>query len=131
MAQVNAVQSFIAKCNQTPEIFELFANRITANNLPDNQPIPCARVREITSQQMYHHGGEGGRFVLLQVDVYSDTPGNANTASETIRSAFSGYKGMIGSLVAGMCKATIVYSNRDPETLRHVRIVEVEIPTND
>jgi len=131
MAQVNVVQAFIAQCNRTAEIFAAFSNRITADFVPDGQALPYARVREATSRQTYHFKGEAGRFAAVQVDVYGSTPSNAYEASEVIRSAFSGHSGLVGTLNAGMCTVNVIYSNLDPDSRNHLRILEVEIPTND
>jgi len=89
-------------------------------------------MREITTGNKYAHIGNVGRVVIVQVDVFDDDESGSNTNSELIRSAFDGYKGMIGSTInAGMVKARRVNQEWESEDRVFMRIVEVEISTND
>ena len=108
-----------------------FANRITPDTLPSGQTYPCARVLQVGTDQRYHFKGESGRKALIQIDVYDDDLLGADANAEIVRAAFSGYKGMIGSIDAGMVKARIVSGSWNEVARNFHRILEIEISTND
>jgi len=107
-----------------------FANRITPDHIPDNQAYPHARILQIGTDQRYHFKGENGRKCLIQIDVYDDDLVGADANAEIIRLAFSGYKGQMGTIDAGMVKAHIVSGEWNVEARNFHRIIELEISTN-
>jgi hypothetical protein len=124
-------QAVIRHLMNTPVVVTAFANRITADKIPDNQTYPHARVWVVTSPQGYHHQGESGRQPLVQIDVFDDDVAGADTYTELIRSALSGYRGMMGSLNAGAVFVNPVSGMWNEETRSYRRILEVRVLTND
>jgi hypothetical protein len=135
MAEITS--AIIAHCKNNATITAAFSTRIYGNKIPDIpdgsvQVFPYARMREITTGNQYHHGGTSGRVVLVQVDVFDDDESGANTNSELIRSAFDGYKGMIGSTInAGIVKSRRVSQEWMSEDRKFQRIIEISVSTND
>jgi hypothetical protein len=122
----------VKHCINTPAIFAAFGNRITPDKVPDNQTYPFARVLQIASDQQYRiDGKENGRMVMVQIDVFDNDLIGADANAELIRTAFSGYTGMMGSVNAGLVKARLVSGSWNSEVKDFHRIVELEIQTND
>lgn len=131
MSKSNVQQAVISHCNTSETIVNVFGRRITSDTIPDKQPLPHARVREIAARGEYlTTGAEAGRFLVFQFDIFGSTPEEASTAFETLRQAFSGYFGQMGSIVVGLCQVQSLGGNLDPETRTYKRILQVEIPTN-
>jgi len=130
------IPAMIAHCMNNSAVKAAFGTRIYGNKINDvpgggAQPFPYARMREIAPDQKYTHQGYAGRTVLVQVDVFDDDESGANTNSELIRFLFDAYKGMIGTVNAGMVKARRINQEWQPEDRNFIRIVEVEVSTND
>jgi len=124
-------QAMIAHLNATAKVFAVFGNRITPDNVPDNQVYPFARLKVISSPRAYTHDVKPTRTILLQVDVYSDTSNGADTARDTIKDALSGYRGMIGDVDAGYVFVDNGLEMWQPEDRNYWRVLEVRIGTND
>ena len=129
MAEIK--QSFITFCNNNAAIFAVMGNRLTAENVPDNQAYPYGVVNEITGPLRYTFQGDAGRVVTLQIDVFGETQTQADAAAEALKAALSGYRGMMGSLNAGRVFVTDVRGNWDGDLRSYRRILEISIGTND
>lgn len=128
----DAKVAFIAFCNANAEIFGTFGNRITADRIPDAQPLPNARIMQVSSPQGYLMGkGKSGRKVKLQVDVYAADPASADSSAALIENALSGYKGMLGELDAGFVFVRNINGDWNAAARDTHRILELEIGTND
>lgn len=130
------IPAIILHCANNPTITAAFGYRIFGNTIPDlpgggPQPFPYVRMREIATGNKYSHNGNSGRVVLVQMDVFDDDEIGANTNSEIIRAAFDGYKGMISTVNAGMVKARRVSGDWQGDDRSYIRILELEISTND
>ena len=108
----------------------VFDHRITGKDVPDGQTYPYAYLWEVTSPQQYHHQGESGRVALIQCDVVSDTPSSVDLAKRTIKTALSGYRGMMGELNIGYCFVNTADVPKDPDQLAYRNILELTISTN-
>lgn len=133
---IEIIPAIIKHCANNPTITAAFGSRIFGNTIPDlpgggPQPFPNARMREIATGNIYAHTGNTGRTVLVQIDVFDDDEAGANANSEIIRAAFDGYRGMIGTVNAGMVKARRVSGDWQGEERSYIRILELEISTND
>lgn len=132
MTQYDVKPAIIALCNATETVLTAFAHRIHPDTLPD--PIagyPCARVLQVGTDQRYNYQGESGRKVMAQIDVYDDDIAGADANAEIMRSAFSGYKGRMGNIDAGMVEARIVSGSWNAEARNHHRIIEVLVSTSN
>jgi hypothetical protein len=86
---------------------------------------------QIGNDQRYHFQGESGRKVLVQFDIYDDDIAGADGNAELVRNVFSGYKGHMGNVNAGMVTAKLV-SGEWNETARNFhRLIEIMVNTND
>jgi len=112
-------------------VFAAFANRITADKLPDIVTYPCARVWVVVNPQSYQLAGENGRAVLAQIDVYDDDIAGADANVELIRSSLSGFQGQMGNVNVGRAFVRNVAGVWNAEAKNYHRILEVEIGTND
>ena len=121
----------IAFLTQNADIFAAFGNRITADKIPDGQAFPNARIWIPAEKRKFHHGGTGGRKVLLQIDVYAETSQSADVSASLIDSAMSGYRGMMGSMSVGMCTTKTTSGLPNPDFRMIHRMIEVEVSTND
>lgn len=108
-----------------------FARRITGNKVPDGQTYPYAKLKVIGNQHKYHMKGYSGRNALVQCDIFDDDEPGADANAEIIRNALDGYKGMIGNLDAGMVRARVLSGVWNPENRNYLRILEIEVDTND
>lgn len=129
MAEIK--QAIIKHFMNNADIVSAFANRITADKFPDLQAYPRARVWVVNNDQKYHMQGEGGRNVMVQIDMDDDDISGADTNAELLRLSLSGFKGQMGNVNAGMVKARIVNGVWDETTRSYRRIIEVEVLTND
>jgi len=130
MAEIK--QAVIAHLNNNADVFATFANRITAEKVPDNQAYPNGRVWLVTSPRQYHHGGQSGRKATVQIDIYAETQAEADDGAEEVMVSLSGYKGMLGDSVdAGYCFVNNISGTWNAEARNYHRILEVEIGTND
>lgn len=128
MAEIKT--AVVAHCNQNAAIFAAFGNRITPDKIPDKQVLPHACVRQIGNDQRYHLKGEAGRKALIQIDVFDSSLTGADSNAELLRAAFSGFRGQMGAIDAGMVKANIT-GRWDEEARNFRRLIELEISTND
>jgi hypothetical protein len=134
MAEI--VPAIIAHCANNTAVTAAFGNRIRGDRLMDKpgggaQTYPYAILTDITTGNLYTHQGGAGRVVMVQVDVYDDSPTDADTNAELIRSLFDAHKGMIGTINAGMVKARRVSGKWDEGLRSSRRILEIEVKTND
>jgi hypothetical protein len=128
----DAKLAFIAFCNANAEILAVFAHRITATRIPDNQAFPNARVLQVSSAPRYSHDKNMcGRKIRLQVDVYSDTPTTADLGMSTLETALSGYKGMMGTMNVGYSFVKTIDGDWNTTAREEHRMLELEIGTND
>jgi len=113
-----------------PTVVALFDHRITGDDVPDGQTYPYAYLWEVTSPQNYNHQGESGRVALVQCDVVSDTIIGADESKRTIKSALSGYRGMMGDVNVGFCFVNEASVPKDADQKAYRRILELTIGTN-
>jgi len=114
-----------------PTVTTLFDRRITGDDVPDGQTYPYAYLWEVTSPQNYNHQGESGRVALVQCDVVSDTIIGADEAKRTIKSALSGYRGMMGDVNVGFCFVNEASVPKDADQKAYRRILELTLGTNN
>lgn len=131
MAQFDIKPACIALCNATSAVLAAFGNRIHPDTLPEIVTYPCARILQIGTDQRYHLQGESGRKIMAQIDVYDDDLAGADANAEIMRNAFSGYKGQMGNVNAGMVKARIVSGSWNAEARNYHRIIEVLVSTSN
>lgn len=125
-------QALITFCNNHTEIFATFGNRITADRIPDAQPLPNARVIVVSDPRTYLLSkGRSGRKIRLQVDVYAETVASADTSVAVLETALEGYKGMLGTLDAGYVFVKNIPGDWNEAGRNEHRILELEIGTND
>ena len=127
----NIITSMISFLNNDATVYGVFANRITADKIPNNQEYPHARIWLVSSPYQYNLLGEAGRKTRIQVDVYADTQAEADEGIDALHSALSGYKGMMGSVDVGRCFARNLFGSWNSEARNYHRLMEVEIGTND
>lgn len=114
-----------------PTVTALFDHRITGDDVPDGQTYPYAYMWEPNSSRMYTYNGAGGREVLVQCDVVSDTIIGADEAKRTIEDALTGYRGMMGDVMVGKCFVNTVDVPKDADQKAYRRILELTIGTNN
>jgi hypothetical protein len=113
-----------------PTVTALFDHRITGDDVPDGQSYPYAYMWEPNSNRIYTHQGAGGREVLVQCDVVSDTIIGVDLAKRTLEDALTGYRGMMGEVMVGKCEVNTVSVPKDPDQKAYRRILEINIGTN-
>lgn len=129
MAEIKT--ALVTFCNSRSEIVATFANRITAELVPDGQTYPYAVFNEITAAPQYGHFGENGRTITIQFDIFGETQTQADAARDVLKSALSGYRGMVGNIYAGRVFVTEARGNWNQDVRNYRRILEVSIGTND
>jgi hypothetical protein len=125
------IPSIIAFLMQNSAVTALLDHRITGDDVPDGQTYPYAYLWEVTSPQNYSHQGESGRVALVQCDVVSDTIIGVDEAKRTIKSALSGYRGMMGDVNVGFCFVNEASVPKDPDQKAYRRILELTLATNN
>ena len=113
-----------------PTVTALFDHRITGKDVPDGQTYPYAYLWEPNSNRQYTHQGAGGREVLVQLDVVSDTIISCDEAKRTLEGALSGYRGMMGDVNVGFCFVNEASVPKDADQKAYRRILELTLGTN-
>jgi len=114
-----------------PTVTALFDHRITGKDVPDGQTYPYAYLWEPNSNRMYTYNGAGGREVLIQCDVVSDTIISCDEAKRTLEDALTGYRGMMGEVMVGKCFVNTVDVPKDPDQQAYRNVLEITIGTNN
>jgi hypothetical protein len=115
---------------QNTTVTALFDHRITGIDVPDGQAYPYAYLWEPNSNRIYTHQGAGGREVLVQCDVVSDTIIGADAAKRTLEDALTGYRGMMGDVSVGKCFVNTVSVPKDADQKAYRNILELTIGLN-
>jgi len=112
-----------------PTVTALFDHRITGDDVSD-YTYPYAYMWEPNSNRIYTHNGAGGREVLVQCDVVSDTIIGADAAKRTLEDALTGYRGMMGDVSVGKCFVNTVSVPKDADQKAYRNILELTIGLN-
>jgi len=99
--------------------------------IPDEATYPLVKMSQITAPNRHSHQGNSGRVALLQCDIYAETKAACNATAQLIINRFDSYKGMIGDIKAGYVWAYDVRGEWVQSIRKFVRVVELEIATND
>jgi hypothetical protein len=123
------IPNIITFLMQNPTVTALFDHRITGDDVSD-YTYPYAYMWEPNSNRIYTHNGAGGREVLVQCDVVSDTIIGADVAKRTLEDALTGYRGMMGEIMIGKCEVNTASVPKDADQRSYRRILEITIGTN-
>jgi hypothetical protein len=128
----SVITGIIKHLMNNADVKTAFANRITAERIPNGQAFPCAVLWMVTSPRSYTHQGAAGRVPMVQIDVFDDDQTGADANSLLIENALSGYRGMLGSEInAGFVSVNRGPDMWNPEERNYRRILEVTVRTND
>jgi hypothetical protein len=124
------IPNIITFLMQNPTVTALFDHRITGIDVPDGQTYPYAYLWEPNSNRIYTHQGAGGREVLVQLDVVSDTIISCDEAKRTLEDALTGYRGMMGEVSVGKCFVNTTSVPKDADQKAYRNILEITIGLN-
>jgi hypothetical protein len=125
------IPSILAHLNQRSDVTDTFGYRLTGDKIPDEQDYPHGRLWIVSTPYQYHLLGESGRRALVQIDLFGETQASLDAGVSAIRSALSGYRGMMGDIDVGYCFIRNLMGNWDVNTRKYHRVLEVEFATND
>lgn len=91
---------------------------------------PFAIIRDITGGPAYAHSTVMPGFASVQVDVYSDAQGTADSGRAAIEAELSGYKGAMGAITVGSSFITNKRGDYDPDSRTYRRSLDVDIGQN-
>ena len=91
---------------------------------------PFAIIRDISGGPDYAHDGAMPGTSFVQVDVYSDAQGTADSGRAAIEAEMSAYKGAMGAIAVGSCFVTNKRGSFDPDSRVFSRSLDLEIGQN-
>jgi len=91
---------------------------------------PFAIIRDVAGGPSYAHDGDMPDTSFVQVDVYSDAQGTADSGRAAIEAELSGYKGSMGAIAVGSAFITNKRGSYDPDSRTFRRSLDVEIGQN-
>lgn len=103
----------------------LQALRVWPDMLPQSPILPATVFLSISDPSAYSHTGETMKEQRFQFDCWATTPLEAIRLKNTIRQAFRGFKGMLGSTEVYAAFPENSRPLDDDETGLYRRIIEV------
>ena len=91
---------------------------------------PFAILRDINGGPDYAHDGAMPDTSYVQVDVYSNAQGTADSGRAAIEAEMSGYRGAMGAIAVGSCAVSNKRGSFDPESRTFSRSLDLKIGRN-
>jgi hypothetical protein len=113
------IEAGIASYLETfPGLVAVQDDRVWPGKLPQNPTLPATVYQRISTMPQYSHSGDSGLDeIIVQFTCWAKTPIVAKAAAAQVRSALSGYRGVLpdGTQIGGAWIEN-QRENDDPET---------------
>jgi hypothetical protein len=110
-----------------PDLVVLFGTRMRPVRLLSDETFPALAFRKISNPKMYSQDGESNlKSLVFQMTIWDKSLKDSSEAADTFEQAISGYRGVIGSSMAGKVFILNRVDLPDPDTDLQGQVFDVE-----